>query len=619
MNLPDPHAIAALALTLAALYLFSREQLPVQTTSLVVLALLTIGFSAFPYVPRTAAGALPDSGQPGEPLDPVSFFLGFGNEALIAICALVIASQGLVRTGALAPLGRIVARVWSVSPQLALGVMLVMTAALSAFMNNTPQVVLMIPILMSVALRSGTPVSATLMPMTFASQIGGMATPIGTSLNLLVISSAASLGVQRFGMFDFIAPAAIAGAIGIAYLWLVAPRLLPARQANLDVSPRVFTAQMSIPAESPLVGTRLGEVLAKTENEMQVRRVLRAPGLALAPLPDLAIEGGDQLLVRDTSSRLMEFARLLGATLYSGEAAVDEQHPLKADDQQTAEIVVTEASPLNQRTLAHVDFDERYQFIPLAIHREGQPLEAERRARLRDERLRTGDVLLIQGPADQIAALKKSRELLVLDSTADVPHTRLAPLALAIMGAIVVVASLRIAPIAIAAVCGAALMFVTGCLRWRDATRALSSSMIMLTVASLALSHALVQTGGAAFLAGLLTGASASLPPVAVMSGLMLVMAVLSNMVSNTAAAVIGTPIAVELARQLGVAPEPFVLAVLFGVNMGFATPVADNCNLLVYSAGGYSFRDFVRVGVPLTIIMWLALTWLLPRYYPLA
>jgi di/tricarboxylate transporter len=237
---------------------------------------------------------------------------------------------------------------------------------------------------------------------------------------------------------------------------------------------------------------------------------------------------------------------------------------------------------------------------------------------LRDVRLGVGDVLLVQGPAEQIQALKRRNELLVLDATADVPLTSKAPLALLIMGAIVTIAALRIAPIAIAAVCGVLIMIVTGCLKWRDATRVLDTSMIMLTVASLALSLALVTTGGAAYLAKLLVVASHSLPPAATLSATILVMAGLSNVISNSAAAVIGTPIAIELARQLGLPPEPFVLAVLFGCNMGYATPMADNCNLLVYSAGNHKFSDFARAGVPLTIIMWLAFSWILPSFYPL-
>jgi di/tricarboxylate transporter len=208
--------------------------------------------------------------------------------------------------------------------------------------------------------------------------------------------------------------------------------------------------------------------------------------------------------------------------------------------------------------------------------------------------------------------------VLVLDATNNVPLAAKAPLALGIMAGIVVIASLRIAPVAIAAICGVLVMVATGCLKWRQATRALDSSMILLTVASLALSLALVTTGGAAYIAQLGAVVAKSLPPLAVLSATMLFMAIMSSVISNSAAAVIGTPIAIELARQLGLAPEPFVLAVMFGVNMGYATPMADNCNLLVYSAGGYSFGDFMRVGLPLTLIMWLALTWVLPQFYPL-
>jgi len=590
----DAHAIAVLALTAFAFVLFARDDLPIETSSLLIVTLLAAGFILFPY--ETASG----------PLKAADFFLGFGNEALVAICALVMASQGLVRTGALAPLGRIVTRLWAASPVLALAAMLALTTVFSAFMNNTPLVALMIPILTTVALRSGSSPARTLMPMTFAAQIGGMGTPIGTSLNLLVIGTAASLGVPQFHMFDFIEPAAIAGGVGLLYLWLVAPYLLPKGAAVVDTSPRVFIAQMRIKAGGTADGATLADAIRKTGGAMKVRAVIRGAGLAIVPL-------------RDTPERLMEYARVLGGDLYSDDVPVDEQHPLKAGDQQTAELVVTPGSLLAGRTLDEVDFDERYQLVALARHRPGEGDEwGLRVARLQAEQLGVGDVLLVQGPAAQIAAVKRSGELLVLDATADVPETRKAPLALAIMAMIVLAASLRIAPVAIAALVGVLLMVFTGCLKWRDATRALDSSMIFLTVAAIALSLALVQTGAAAFLAGGLVAATASLPHPAILSVTMICMAVLANFVSNGAAAVIGTPIAIELARQLGLAPEPFVLAVLFGVNMGYATPLADNCNLLVFSAGGYRFKDFVRVGVPLMLIMWLTLSWLLPRYYPL-
>jgi di/tricarboxylate transporter len=606
MPIPEPHAIAVMVLTVGALYLFSRETLPVETSSLLVLAVLAIGFTLFPYHPH------------GKDFEPIGFFAGFGNEALIAICALMMASQGLVSTGALTPLARLIGRLWNFNAWLAQGSVLLVTAIISAFMNNTPQVVLMIPLLTGVALRSGTSPAKLLMPMTFAAQMGGMGTPIGTSLNLLVIGSAAALGLPRFHMFDFFMPAALAAIPGLLYLWLIAPRLLPDRPPVFgESSPRVFEARLRLLDTSAATGLTLAEARKLAQGELNAHAVLRPPGLSISPLPDLELRTGDQLVLRDTPERLMQYASALGATLYSGERAVDADHPFTAPDQQTAELVLTPTSPLRDRTLAKVNFDWHYQLIPLALHRPGES-EVLGRSGLRDVQLHVGDVLLVQGPEEQIRGLKQRSELMVLDATTNVPLTAKAPIAMMIMIGIVLVASFRLMPVAVAAVTGVLLMVVTGCLKWRDATRALDTSMILLTVASLAISLALVTTGGAQFIAKLLVLASGSLPPVALMSATMLLMAALSNLISNSAAAVIGTPIAVELARELGVAPEPFVLAVLFGVNMGFATPMADNCNLLVYSAGGYAFRDFVRAGVPLTIIMWLTLSWLLPQFFPL-
>ena len=356
----DAHAIAVLVLTAFAFVLFARDDLPIETSSLLIVTLLAAGFILFPY--ETASG----------PLAAADFFLGFGNEALVAICALVMASQGLVRTGALAPLGRVVTRLWAASPLIALGAMLVITAVVSAFMNNTPQVALMIPILTTVALRSGNSPSRTLMPMTFAAQIGGMGTPIGTSLNLLVIGTAASLGVPQFHMFDFIEPAAIAGGIGILYLWLVAPQLLPRGAAVVDTSPRVFIAQMRIKAGGSADGATLAEVIRRTGGTMTVRAVTRGAGLTIVPLPDTVLAADDHLHVRDTPAHLMEYARVIDGDLYSDDAPVDEEHPLKAEDQQTAELVVTPGSLLAGRTLDEVDFDERYQLVALARHRPGE-------------------------------------------------------------------------------------------------------------------------------------------------------------------------------------------------------------------------------------------------------
>ncbi len=602
--LPDAHGIAVLILIVIALYLFTREKIPLETSSLAVLAVLATGFALFPY------------SRDGVQIYAVDFFSGFGHEALIAVCALMIAGQGLVRTGALEPVGRTLSHLWAASPKMTLLLTLFVGAILSAFVNNVPIVVLLLPILISISLRTNKPPSSILMPMGFATLVGGMSTTIGTSTNLLVVSVASDLGLQRMGMFDFFLPAAIAGSIAILYLWGVAPVLLPRREAHFqDTSPRIFTGHLHIEPDSFADGKTMAELLEKIGSKLKDVQIYRGGDTLIAPLPDAIVNAGDKLSVRDTPENLKEFEEVLGAKLYTGDTRVDEEHPLQEEDQQLAEIVVTQGSRLEGNTLSRIRFADVYQLVTLALHRAGMEIRTFHKD-VGDIRLKVGDVLLVQGNRDQLTRLKRSGELLVLDATSDLPHTKLASLATVIMVAIVLVAALGILPIAISAVCGVLIMLLTRCLSWRDASRALSIPVIMIVVTSLALGSALLKTGGADFLADLYVILTSGASPQVLLSGLILVMVILTNIVSNNAAAVIGTPIAIGIANKLGLPAEPFVLAVLFGANMCYATPIAYKTNLLVMNAGGYKFSDFLRIGIPLTIIVWLCLSWLLPLIY---
>ncbi len=603
-EIPNAHAAAVLILTVLALFLFTRERIPLETSSLSVIVILTVGFELFPY-----------SGSAGR-LHALDFFSGFGHEALIAVCALMIAGHGMARTGALEPIGRVLARLWGVSPRASLLLTLVFGGLMSAFVNNTPIVVLLLPILVSVSLRTRSSASSVLMPMGFATLVGGMSTTIGTSTNLLVVSVAADLGLRRIGMFDFFLPAVLAGGIGILYLWLIAPRILPHRTPVLtDTSPRIFTAQLHISENSFADGKTLSDVMQKTDGEMRVIRIRKNAHTFTVPLPDATIHAGDRLTVRDTPQRLKEYEQTLGATLYSQDHPVDDDHPLKAEDQQLAEIVVVQGSPLQNTTLDELRFTDSYQLAVLAVHRAGRVVESLSQG-LGKLRLQISDVLLVQGARERVSEIKREGHLLVLDATADLPHTKRAPLSLMIMAGIVLVSAVGLLPIAISATCGALLMLITGCLNWRDLRHALSMPVILIVVASLALGSALTKTGTAAYLADVFLAITAGSSPTVIFSSLMLLMAVLTNIVSNNAAAVIGTPIAANIAQQLNLPPEAFVLAVLFGANMSYATPMAYKTNLLVMNAGNYTFSDFVRVGAPLTLVMWATLSWLLPTLY---
>ncbi len=607
-SLPDTHALAVLALVVLALYLFSRERIAIESSSLFILVVLTVGFAVFPY---TTAD--------GEHIKPVEFFSGFGHEALVAVCALMIAGNGLVRTGALEPLGRNLARLWKLSPAFSMLLTLLIGAFFSAFVNNVPIVVLLLPILVSVSLRTGAAASGMLMPMGFATLVGGMSTTIGTSTNLLVISVAADMGLRQIQMFDFFIPAATVAGIAILYLWLIAPHLIPAREATLtDTSPRLFSALLEIPEDGFAAGKTLAEVVEKTNGMIQVSRIMRGNGFFVQRLPDVRLRAGDRLLVNDTPENLKEFEKVLGAVLYSENTRVDEEHPLAGEGQQIAEIVVLQGSPILGMTLRQANFVQRYQLAVLAIHHAGKTVETLPE-KIETIRLQVGDVLLVQGHSEKIAETKREGELLVLDATTDLPHTKKAFTALVIMFGIVGVAALGLAPIAISAMGGVFLMLATKCLSWQQASLALSTQIILIVVASLALGSALLHTGGAEYMAQVFVAVSSGASPAVVLSGLMLLMAILTNVVSNNAAAVIGTPIAISIAYQLQVNPEPFVIAVLFGANMSYATPMAYKTNLLVMHAGGYKFMDFVRVGVPLTVIVWVGLSILLPGMYDLA
>jgi di/tricarboxylate transporter len=231
-------------------------------------------------------------------------------------------------------------------------------------------------------------------------------------------------------------------------------------------------------------------------------------------------------------------------------------------------------------------------------------------------RLRAGDVLLVQGTRAAIDRLKASGSMLVLDGTTDLPHTQRANTALGIVAFVIIAAAIGVLPISVSALIGVGLMLATGCLRWRDALSALSTRVILVVVTSLALAKALVGTGMATWLAMGFVSAAEGLPIPVILSAFLLIMILLTNVVPNSTVAVVGAPIALAVAFQLGAEPEPFVLAVLFGASMSFATPFGYQTNLLILSAGGYRFSDFIRVGIPLSIIMWIGLSLVLPALY---
>lgn len=593
-------------LTIAALFLFSRQRISLESSGLAVLTALVVGFEVFPY-----------SGAEGR-LGPNDFLAGFGNPALITIVALLVCSKALDVTGALHSTTRLLAGFWGKQPRAGLLITMFVVAIGSMFMNNTPLVAMVLPVLVAVCMRTQTSAASVLMPVGFATIIGGMATTIGTSTNLLVTDLITDHGLPRFGMFDFALPVVIAGTASILLLWLVAPHLLPSRTPPLtDTSPRIFRGVLHVTEKSIAAGKTLAEVRALTHGRMQVERIERGEDQFIARLPTLVLRPGDRLYVRSQSWQLKEYEAVLGTPLRQEDVPTSESEKSWLEEktqQRLAEIVITSSSSLYGQTLRQSPLLAQYSLSPIAVHapktRTGDNPEELRK--LEELRLRIGDVVLVQGDPEGINELKRSGQALVLSGTIDLPLTSKALPASAIMVGVIAVAAFGLLPIMVSALIGVVLCVATRCIRWQQVRAAIDSNLVLMIVASLALGEALMQTGATQWLAGLFVFAAGDLSPGMVIAVLMLAAALLTEVVTNNAAAVLLTPLAFGIAEGLGLDAKPVVLAVMFGANMSYLTPLGYQTNVMVMNAGGYRFGDFIRLGLPLQIFIWAFLSWLL-------
>ena len=599
LALPDTHGLAVIGLALFALVALTRPAVPQESTSLMVLMLLVLGFELFPYA--GPAGAV-DAGR---------FLAVFGNPGLLTVLALLVVGRTLEVTGAMQPMTRLLLRSWNGPRSLALAVTLLVAMLLSAFLSNTLVVLALLPVLVSASTRLRFPASRVLMPAGFAALLGGMTTTIGTSTNLLVVTEAEALGLPAFGMFSFLAPAVAGAAVGLLFLWLAAPRMLPERDAPIgQAAPRIFKAMFFVGEDSWAVDKTLAELRERTGRRMNVSRVQRGDGLQVAKLPSMRLQAGDRLLVADSREHLKEFERLLGVRMH-GEFAGEGDDPGEegAGEQQLAELVVTPESPLYGRTLSTTHFRQRFRLLPLAIHRATVAGMSEVTGDFEDAVLQAGDVILVQGAPERIRELRASGSMLVLDGRMDLPKTSRAPLALGVGLAVVVTAGAGWLPLSVSAIAGAALLIATGCIGWREVAGALSAPLVLMVAMTLALVEASVATGAAEFASRVLLAGLGSLPAAATLALLLLLVALLGTLAPNVAVALLMVPVSVGVAQGLGVGPEPFVLAVLFGANLSFAAVIGSRPNLVVATAGGYLARDFLRVGLPLTVLVWLAVS----------
>ncbi|NNC52075.1 MAG: SLC13 family permease [Erythrobacter sp.] len=584
MGIPSYHAMAAMAVTVAMFVAFARGRMSIEIISLLTIAVIAVGLYFFPL-------------EGAQPTDGIALaFAGFGHYALITICALMILGRGLVVTGALEPAARFLERIFKFNLQAGLLFSLVLAFVLSMFVNNTPVLVLLIPIFVTLAARGAMPASKTLMPLNAASLIGGLATTIGTSTNILVVSIAVDLGMPMMSVFHFTPIVLAAALVALPYIWLVMPKMLDDNRVELVHEARKFFTRLRVTENSLLNGRELSQIASRLPAGIEFHDV--KPGL---------FRPGQRIKVSGSHEAIEE-----GIQVMRGEAApswvlerINRAHNETGEDIQVVEMTVTADSRLISRTLPTSGIADLYGVAVVGIHRPETLIgQKDQYSDVGDIRMREGDVLLVMGLQHDLEAFANGDSLLMLEGRRDLPRRSKAWLAAGIMGGTVALASLGLLPIAIASLAGAILMFLTGCVKFDRVGRALSAQVIVLVAASIAIGRIILESGAAAWLGELLSMGLIYLSPAAILAAIMLFVTILTNFASNATAATVGTPIAFAVAAQLGLPPEPLVLAVLFGCNLSYATPIAYQTNMLIMSEGSYAFGDYVKTGVPLVLIM---------------
>jgi di/tricarboxylate transporter len=585
-------AWAVAAIVIGAVTLFVSEKLRYDVVGLLVLAaLLVLGI-----------------------LTPAEGLSGFSNEATVVVTAMFALNAGVVGTGALDPLIRVLSRIrtpWL----LTLSIMLIV-CILGAFVKNTALVATFLPVTLNVCARSKTSPARVLIPMSYAAQMGGVCTLLGTSSNLLTNSLAIQYGLPGFSVFDFTRLGAILAVVGITYLMLIGRWLLPRHidtglADNLDVGK--YVTELRVMADSPLIGQSVGAAKLGEKHGVYVLELLRGKEHLWAPR-EQKLQEGDVLLTRGDWQQLEEFKRQvkleIAPVLDFADAAPGTSRRI------LVEAVVAPGTRLVGQTVEEIDLRWNYNASLLALQRRNRIV----REQLKNAHLEVGDILLLMLDEAAMPHLRRDSGLVILSERGDAHASRRkAPVAIAILVGVVVVAGLGLLPIVVSALLGCAAMALTGCFNFENVYEAIDWKVIVLLGAILPLGIAMDKTGLAQHLvdSGMhLVGVHG---PLAVLLMVYLLTAVLTEMMGHNPSVVLMVPIAISVATVLHVNPVPFVISVAFAAATSFATPVGYPTNTMVYGAGGYRFVDFMKVGIPLILVFCALSMLLIPRFWPFA